>query len=386
MGEAERIVPGATLGVMGGGQLGRMFAMAAAAMGYRTLVFAPEADCPASHVATGHIQAQYDDQARLETFAKACAAVTIEFENVPVEALSFVAKHTRVRPGPETLAIAQDRLEERAFLDRHSLPAAAHQSAHSADDLAAAAKALGTPLIVKSARFGYDGRGQVVIHDPQEAASAWDQLSTNAALCEKPVDFAGEISVLVARLPSGEITTFGPIENHHRSHILDFSIVPASFDAAVGQKAIEIAQHVAEAVQLEGLICVEMFVEKTGGVLINELAPRPHNSGHLTIEAATISQFQVQTRALTSMPLGAMHQRTPAAMANLLGELWTDSEPAWQHALAVESLDLHLYGKTQPRPGRKMGHLTACDHTAHSAYEKARHTRQQLTQKPAPTP
>jgi len=376
MADSAPIAPGSTLGVMGGGQLGRMFAMAAAQMGYRVVVFAPEADCPASQVAWSHVQADYDDESELRRFAKQCAGVTIEFENVPVEALELVAGHTRVRPGPDALAIAQDRLNERAFLDRQSLPTAPHQSGESAEDIERAAGALGTPLIVKSSRFGYDGRGQVTIDSPDDAADAWNQLSARAALCEKPIDFACEISVLVARLPSGEIKTFGPVENQHRSHILDFSIIPARIEAPVASRATEVAVAIAETLQLEGLICAEMFVDHDDEVLINELAPRPHNSGHLTIEAATTSQFHQQTRALCGLPLGSMHPRTPATMANLLGELWENGEPAWANLLTVPDVHLHLYGKQNPRPGRKMGHVTACAEDAEDACEKARHARQ----------
>jgi 5-(carboxyamino)imidazole ribonucleotide synthase len=379
MADATPIRPGATLGVMGGGQLGRMWAMAAAQMGYRVVVFAPEPDCPASQVAWAHVQADYDDRDQLRYFAEMCAGVTLEFENVPVEALKFVGQHTRVRPGPETLAIAQDRLNERAFLDRHNLPTASHRPASSSDELANAARALGTPLIVKSARFGYDGRGQVSIGSPDEAESAWNEINADAVLCEQPVDFACEISVLLARLPSGEVETFGPIENHHRNHILDFSIVPARVETHIATRATDIAIDIAETLQLEGLICVEMFVTRDGHVLINELAPRPHNSGHLTIEAATVSQFQQQTRALCCLQLGTMQRRTPAVMANLLGELWARREPAWMNVLANNEVYLHLYGKEDPRPARKMGHLTACHDTAACALEKADEARKNLT-------
>jgi 5-(carboxyamino)imidazole ribonucleotide synthase len=360
-----------------------MFAMAAAQMGYRVVVFAPESDCPASHVAWSHIQADYNDHDQLRAFAEKCAGVTIEFENVPVEALEFVGQHTRVRPKPEALAISQDRLKERAFLDHHDLPTSPHQPAYCPEDLAAAVDALGTPLIVKSSRFGYDGQGQVTVHTPEEAAPAWKQISADAALCEQPIDFACEISVLVARVAGGELKTFGPIENQHRAHVLDFSIVPARIETAIATGATDLAVKVAEALQLEGLICVEMFVTKDGKILINEMAPRPHNSGHLTIEAATASQFQQQTRALCGLPLGAMQQRTAAAMANLLGELWEQGEPAWPSVLADENLCLHLYGKDQPRSGRKMGHLTACAKEGSDAYQKVSKARRRLMPSPS---
>jgi len=291
-----------------------------------------------------------------------------------------VGQCTRVRRCADTLAVAQDRLKERAFLDRYELPTAPHRPAASAAEVTAAAEALGTPLIVKSSRFGYDGRGQVVVETPDQASSGWGQISADTALCEQPVDFACELSVLVARLPSGQIASFGPVENHHRSHILDFSIVPATVDPAVASRTVEVARRIAEALQLQGLICVEMFVDGHDQVLVNELAPRPHNSGHLTIEATTTSQFEQQTRALCGLPLGPMELRSPAAMANLLGELWQGGTPAWPSMLTGEAEHLHLYGKAEPRSGRKMGHLTACADTANAAYEKARNARQRLTQ------
>jgi 5-(carboxyamino)imidazole ribonucleotide synthase len=378
MASESPIQPGASLGVFGGGQLGRMFAIAAAQLGYRVVVFAPEAAGPAAQVAHEHIRADYDDAAALERFARQCDAITLEFENVPEAALTAAAERTAVRPGPAVLAIAQDRLNERAFLDRHDLPAAPHRAAHSAEDVKQAAQVLGTPLVLKTSRFGYDGHGQVMLHRQEDAEHAWDQLRAQAVLCEHVVDFQCEISVIVARSPSGEITALGPIENHHRHHILDFSLLPASVNANIARQAREIAHAMAEDLALEGLICVEMFVDQTDTVLINELAPRPHNSGHLTIEACVASQFEQQVRAICDMPLGSMHYQKPAVMANLLGELWQHQTPPWHQALARPGLHLHLYGKTEPRPGRKMGHLTVIGEDVEQAYEAARAGRQTL--------
>lgn len=374
------IQPGATLGVFGGGQLGRMFAAAAAQMGYRTIVFAPEADCPASHVASEHVRAAYEDTDAVRAFASRCDAVTIEFENVPVACLEAAQSLAPTRPGPRVLAIAQDRVVERAFLDEYDFPSVAHAPVESLDQLNAAIDQLGQPGVVKSARDGYDGRGQVRIEDRTDLAAAWQSLGTQRAIYERWVDHQCELSVLVARSARGDVQTFGPIRNAHAKHILDVSSVPANADDRTNQAAVSLATRIAQALDLEGLICVEMFLTHDGQLLVNEMAPRPHNSGHLTIEACSTSQFQQQVRAVCNLPLGDMLLRRPAAMANLLGDCWVkQDEPDWDSALASSETHLHLYGKPQPSLGRKMGHLTVLDASAESAIARAVEIRKQLS-------
>ncbi len=354
------ILPGARLGVFGGGQLGRMFAQAAARMGYRPAVFSPRADEPAAQVATDHTAGDYGDTAAVRAFARRCAAVTIEFENVPLEALQAAAEEVPARPGPAALRTAQDRLVERRFLDDQGLPTAPHTAAYTVADVHSALERLGTPLIVKTARFGYDGRGQKRVASADDAEETAPLLAATPALCERPVDFQMELSVLVARSPDGSTCTFGPLQNDHRDHILDVSVIPADVTPAVADRAVALARAVADGLALEGQICVEMFLDRDEALLINELAPRPHNSGHLTIEACPASQFEQQTRAMCGLPLGDMTPHRPAAaMANLLGDLWSAGEPSWSRVLDRPGIGLHLYGKREPRAGRKMGHLTA---------------------------
>jgi len=379
------ILPGATLGVFGGGQLGRMFTMAATRMGYRVHVFSPQADSPAGVIAHEEHSAAYDDDDAVRQFAEPCDAVTLEFENVPVRAVELAAKHTLTRPGGDILAIAQDRLHERRFLDDAGLPSAPHAAVQSSDDLIAAVARIGTPVVLKCARHGYDGRGQVRIDRPEDAIAAWHELDVDAALCEGWVDYRCELSVIVARSAGGAVQTFGPIENRHVNHILDCSIAPACVDEDVADVAVDMARQIAEALHLEGLICVEMFLTTTGDLLVNELAPRPHNSGHLTIEACTISQFEQQVRALCDLPLLPMTLHRPAAMVNLLGDLWHRGEPCWARALSIPSLSLHLYGKDGPKPGRKMGHLTATAATTHDAERLAFQARAQVASDPSTT-
>jgi 5-(carboxyamino)imidazole ribonucleotide synthase len=372
---AQPILPGATVGVFGGGQLGRMFVMAAARMGYRTVVFSPEQGSPAGQVACEEITADYEDEAAVRSFADRCDAVTIEFENVPAPALELASSITVTRPGPDVLAIAQDRLLERAFLDRFGFPCAPHAIARSAEAAGQASERLGTPFVLKSARLGYDGRGQVRVDRPADAGAAWRSLNVEDVLCEGWVDYRCELSVLAARSPSGEIELFGPIENHHSNHILDLSVVPAAVPSATVRDTKALARAIAEALDLVGVICVEMFLTNTGEILVNELAPRPHNSGHLTIEAAAASQFEQQLRTLCALPLAPMTLRSPAAMVNLLGDLWRRGEPHWAQALQEPSVSLHLYAKNGAAPGRKMGHITALANSRELAQRRALTTR-----------
>ena len=364
VGSAERkvITPGATLGVMGGGQLGAMFAMAAKRMGYRVEAFSDSADCPAAyHCDRVHVGA-YDDPAALVAMARGLDVLTFEFENVSAAPLRALAGVVPVRPAPEVLFTTQDRGREKAFLLREGFACAPHRLVRSREELHAAVAAVGLPAVIKSAAFGYDGKGQQKLDagaGPQEIDAAWNSLGAGVLIVEAWVDFQCEISVVAARGLDGSTAVFAPTRNHHRHHILDISSVPAGLPAAVLDSAREMAAAVLEKLDVVGVACVEFFVTRDGRVLVNEIAPRPHNSGHLTIFACETSQFEQQVRAICGLPLGSPRQLAPAAMANLLGDCWKNGEPDWAAALTVPGVSLLLYGKGEPRPGRKMGHLTA---------------------------
>ena len=356
------ILPGATLGVMGGGQLGSMFAMAAKRMGYRVEAFSDSADCPAAqHCDRVHVGA-YDDAAALVAMARGLDVLTFEFENVSAEPLRALAGVVPVRPAPEVLFTTQDRGREKAFLVREGFACAPHRMVRSQKELHAAVAALGLPAVVKTAAFGYDGKGQQKLNagaGPQEIDAAWISLGACDLIFEAWIDFECEISVVAARGLDGSTAVFAPTRNHHSHHILDISSVPAGLPAAVLDSAREMAAAVLDKLDVVGVACVEFFVTRDGRVLVNEIAPRPHNSGHLTIAACETSQFEQQVRAICGLPLGSPRQLAPAAMANLLGDCWNNGEPDWAAALAVAGVSLMLYGKGEPRPGRKMGHLTA---------------------------
>lgn len=353
------VTPGATIGVLGGGQLGRMFAMAARRLGYRVHTLAPEHDTPTGQIADLEINASYDDLDAVRAFAKGVDIVTFEFENVPAAAAAVAEEHAIVRPNGRALFIAQHRLREKTFLADQGLPVVPFASVRSDEELRAAIRQVGCPGVLKTASFGYDGKGQMPITRADEARSAWDALGRTEAIFESFIDLDGEISVIGARGVGGEWAPFGPIENSHRHHILDVSVAPAAVPAAIAAQAIEATRRVMEALDFIGILCIEFFVARDGRLLINELAPRPHNSGHLTFDACRTSQFEQQVRAICGLPLGSTELLQPAAMANLLGDLWARGEPNWAAALSLGEVKLHLYGKATPRPGRKMGHLTA---------------------------
>ena len=364
VGSAERkvIMPGATLGVMGGGQLGAMFAMAAKRMGYRVEAFSDSADCPAAHHCDRVHVGAYDDPAALVAMARGLDVLTFEFENVSAVALRALAGVVPVRPASEVLFTTQDRGREKAFLLREGFACAPHRLVRSREELHAAVAAVGLPAVVKTAAFGYDGKGQQKLDagaGPQEIDAAWNSLGACVLIVEAWVDFQCEISVVAARGLDGSTAVFAPTRNHHRHHILDISSVPAGLPAAVLDAAREMAAAVLEKLDVVGVACVEFFVTRDGRVLVNEIAPRPHNSGHLTIAACETSQFEQQVRAICGLPLGSTRQLAPAAMANLLGDCWKNGQPDWAAALTVPGVSLLLYGKGEPRPGRKMGHLTA---------------------------
>lgn len=353
------IFPGSTVGVLGSGQLGRMFAIAARRMGYRVHTFSPDADTPTGQVADLEVIAPYDDLDAVRRFARGVRVVTFEFENVPAPTAEAAAEHAPVRPAGHVLHTTQHRIREKTFLAKAGLPHTPFRTVESENDLAGAVRDLGCPSILKTADFGYDGKGQARIAAPGQASTAWDSLGRAPAVLEQFVNFEREVSVVAARGADGAFTDWGVIENRHRNHILDISISPAQVEPSVAREARELARAVVEALDVVGVLCVEFFVEPGGRLLINELAPRPHNSGHLTFDASLTSQFEQQLRAVCGLPLGSTEMLRPAAMANLLGDLWSSGEPDWLAACAVPGVKLHLYGKTDPRPGRKMGHLTA---------------------------
>jgi 5-(carboxyamino)imidazole ribonucleotide synthase len=363
----DPILPGATLGVLGAGQLGRMFAMAARRLGYRVHTFSPEHDTPTGQIADVEIVASYDDLDRVRAFARSVDVVTFEFENVPAAAAAAAAEHTHVRPNGRALAIAQHRIREKQFLAQQGLPVAPFATVASAADLDGAVARVGRPSVLKTAALGYDGKGQARVTDQTDVRAAWASLGDHEAVLEAFVDLEAEISVIGARGVDGSWSHFGPIENVHRDHILDVSVAPSELPPALAAQAVDATRAVMDALEYVGILCIEFFVSRAGQLLINELAPRPHNSGHLTFDACRTSQFEQQVRAVCGLPLGSPELLRPAAMANLLGDLWAAGTPDWEAALRYPEVKLHLYGKASARPGRKMGHLTALAPTARDA-------------------
>lgn len=372
------ILPGSTIGVLGSGQLGRMFAIAARRMGYRVHTFSPDSDTPTGQVADLEITAPYEDLDAIRDFARQVEVITFEFENIPAASVDEASAHTLVRPSGEVLHITQQRLREKLFLTRAGLPVTPFVAVRSLEDLQSALSRLGTPAIVKTAAFGYDGKGQMRIDQPDQTSAAWEHVGKQEAILESFVDFEREVSVIGARDCDGDFAHFGVIENRHRNHILDLSVAPAAVPERLASEAVELTRAVLEALEVVGVLCVELFVTRDQKLLINELAPRPHNSGHLTIDACVSSQFEQQLRAVCGLALGSTEQLRPAAMANLLGDLWAEGEPDWAAACAIPNVKLHLYGKLEPRPGRKMGHLTALASTPQAAEELVLRAREAL--------
>jgi len=347
------IAPGATIGILGGGQLGRMTALAAARLGYSCHVFAPEADSPAFAVAR-HTCASWDDRAALAEFAASVAVVTLEFENVPVDALEFLAGRVEVRPDAAVLAVTQDRLAEKRFLQSRGFPVAPHREVRRPEDAASALVELGGRGVLKTIRLGYDGRGQSIVTAPEEAVAAFEALGPGIKVLETFVPFEREISVVTARRADGALASFPAVENRHERHILRSTLAPAPIAPALAEEAVALAEAVAEALGVVGLLAVEMFVTTEGRLLVNELAPRPHNSGHWTIDACPVSQFEQLVRAICDLPLGDTTPFAAAVMDNLLG----GEVDNWPILLAEPGARVHLYGKREVRPGRKMGHVT----------------------------
>ena len=364
---ARAIQPGSVIGVLGGGQLGRMFAMAARRMGYRVHTLAPEHDTPTGQIADVEVVASYDDVDRIREFARGVDVVTFEFENVSAAAVAAAEAHAIVRPNGRALEVAQHRIREKSYLQSLGLPVTPFASVRSDVDLEDGIRKVGRPAVLKTATFGYDGKGQIRLGPHEDPISAWDQLGRQDAILEAFIDFERELSVVAARAVDGSVAAFVPIENTHDRHILDVSIAPASVAPEIAAQAVDIAAAILQGLEYIGVLCVEFFLARDGRLLINEIAPRPHNSGHLTFDACRTSQFEQQVRAVCGWPLGSPELFQPAAMANLLGDLWAIGEPNWAGALSMPNVKLHLYGKTVPRRGRKMGHLTVLAPTTREA-------------------
>jgi len=351
------VAPGAWLGLLGGGQLGRMFSMAAQSLGYRVVVVDPGSESPAGSVADDHLQADYLDEAALGELARRCSAVTTEFENVPAEALRRLADHCTVSPGHHGVSVAQDRIREKRFLVEAGLGTAPFAVIETEADVEGVDPAL-LPGILKIARLGYDGKGQMSVSSREQVREAFRGMGAKPCVLEKRLALELEVSVVVARGFDDTTATFPVSENRHANGILDVSIVPARIPAALAQEARDRAVRVAEALDYRGVLCVEFFVLEGGRLVANEIAPRPHNSGHYTIDACFTSQFEQQARVMCGQPLGDTALHCPVVMVNLLGELWQQGEPDWSLVLRHPRAKLHLYGKREARAGRKMGHYT----------------------------
>jgi 5-(carboxyamino)imidazole ribonucleotide synthase len=381
-GPLDVLHPPASLGVIGGGQLGRMFVQAAQRLGFRAGVLSATNDAPAAQVAHWSVVAPPDHLPALRTFAERAAAATVEFENVSAPALRWLARRRPVRPGWRTVRVSQNRIREKSFLARHGLPHTPWRPVRNEAELLAAVGSLRLPLILKTASSGYDGKGQVLVERAAEIDVAWASLGQVPCVAEAWVEFVAEVSVVVARGADGQAASYPAALNRHERHILDSTLMPAPIGPIVAQEARSMALAVAQALGTVGVLTVEFFVTVEGRLLVNELAPRPHNSGHLTIEAAVTSQFEQQVRALCGLPLGITDLVTPAAMVNLLGDLWAGGEPNWEAALRSDpGVKLHLYGKRTAAPGRKMGHLTVLDADPEVALLRARAARAVLISK-----
>lgn len=360
------IAPGGTVGMLGGGQLGRMFALAAAPLGYRVVVFADHADAPAAAVAHRCVVGDLSDRALLDQFAQQCDVITLEFENIPVDSVRYLAERVAVFPSADVLRIAQDRGIEKQTLSAAGLRVTPFRLVSCVDDALAALDELGQPIVLKTTRDGYDGKGQWKIESRQRlvelAGRGGDSGGIDFArplIAEAWVAYQKEVSVIIARGHSGQTAVYPVFENRHRNHILDLTLCPAEISSDISRKATAMAIAAAEAISLVGLICIEFFLDQRGELMINEIAPRPHNSGHLSIEACHTSQFEQQLRAVCGLPLGSTELICPAAaMVNLMGELWQGGPPDWTEVLQTDGAHLHLYDKGQAKSGRKMGHIT----------------------------
>lgn len=373
------VLPGATIGVLGSGQLGRMLALEARRMGYRVHTLSPGADTPTGHVADLEVNASYDDIEAIRAFARGVDVMTFEFENVSTDAADAAAAIVPVRPSGSALHITQQRAREKAFLSDRGFPVTPFARAQSLDELTAGLGTVGVPAIVKTAAFGYDGKGQHRVTRIEDAGRVWDAVGQQEVIIERVVDFTHEISVIAVRGVDGQVANYAAVENVHRHHILDLTVSPARVPVDIANDAIRLARRIVDDLSYVGVLCVEFFVTRDGRVLVNEIAPRPHNSGHFTIDACVSSQFEQQVRAVCGLPLGDTSQVKPAAMVNLLGDIWANGEPDWAAALAMPGVKLHLYGKSDPRVGRKMGHITALGETVDAAAATALAARDALS-------
>jgi len=376
-----KILPNSTIGILGSGQLGRMLALAARPMGYRVHVISPVRGSPAGQVADVEVVAAYEDLDAVRQFAQAVDVVTYEFENVQAETAVTCSHFTPIRPGAHVLRVAQNRLREKQFLRDNDLPVTAFAEVNSLADLEQGLAVVGCPAVLKTAVAGYDGKGQVKIDQPDEAIGAWVMMGGKTAVLEAWVDFERELSVVAAQGLDGSFAHYGLIANEHRDHILDVSVAPVLVGSEVEQTAVALVRRLMERLDVVGVLCVEFFLTAAGSLFINEIAPRPHNSGHLTIEGCLTSQFEQQLRAVCGLPLGDTLYVRPVAMANLLGDLWQKGEPDWTAVLRDPHIKLHLYGKKEARPGRKMGHLTALGESVVEAEKRVREARQLLSER-----
>ncbi|MEO6066403.1 MAG: 5-(carboxyamino)imidazole ribonucleotide synthase [Gemmatimonadota bacterium] len=364
------ILPGATLGMLGGGQLGRMFTLRARAMGYRVIVLDPDLNSPAGHAADLHLHAGYEDQAALDRLAHECAVISTEFENIPAPVLERLSQKVPVRPAAASVAVAQDRIMEKTFLRDHGFATAEFRAVTRKDEAAKVLSAVGAPALLKTSRMGYDGKGQATVTSAAEGEAAFERFGGVPCILERLVPLDLEVSVVLARGLDGGIAAFPASENVHRNGILHTTTVPARISTALADEARRVASGVAEKLGYVGVLGVELFVCGKK-LLVNEIAPRPHNSGHWTQDAAMTDQFEQQVRAMCGLPLGSTALMTPVAMVNILGDIWAKGEPDWAAVMGMPGVVVHLYGKKEPRPGRKMGHLNCYGTTPDAALELA---------------
>lgn len=375
------ILPGSTIGMLGSGQLGRMFTIAARRMGYRVATFSPDQDSPTGQVADREVVASYEDLDAIRAFARSVNVLTFEFENVSSAATAAAEAIVPVRPAGRVLHTTQNRLREKTFLAGRGFPVTPFVAVNSAQELRKALHGFGGRGVLKTTGFGYDGKGQSRLESEFDVEDVWPAYEGAPAILEAFIDFEREISVVAARGANGQFVHYGAVENRHRNHILDLTIAPASVPEEVSREAVRITEGILESLDVVGVLCVEFFLGRDGMLMVNELAPRPHNSGHFTFDASLTSQFEQQLRAICGLPLGSTEQLKPAAMANLLGDLWESGEPNWQAAAHFPDVKIHLYGKLQARPGRKMGHLTALASTAELAARRVWQAREALTKR-----
>ncbi len=376
----KMILPDATLGILGGGQLGRMFVMAARTMGYRVIVLDPDPDSPAAQLANSHLCAAYTDSPALAVMTRECAAITTEFENVPAASLAYLAEFCPVRPSGAAVAITQDRIREKYFLHSNGFATARYAVIEQPSQIAEAVKKIGLPALIKLSRMGYDGKGQRLVRNLNEAELAFKDLGDQPCVVEELVAIQTEVSVVIVRAADASVVAYPPSENWHRDGILHMSISPARISPMLAAAATQAAFKIAALLDYCGVMAVEFFILQDGSLLVNEIAPRPHNTGHHTLDACLVSQFEQQVRALCGLPLGDTTLFHPTAMVNLLGDLWHEGrQPNWEHVLRNPQAKLHLYGKREPRPGRKMGHYTCLASSVENALSHARDIHLALT-------